>query len=283
MKTQSIGQARLAYPVLPQYVTHHYCGAFYKALENYRKNRENGLDKDNPKKPFPSEYFKRLDTMQRWDWPGGNEWPDKEGRHWWRVTLGKKNGRTPIINDFYWMKDDIRGWPDMADKDRFWFTVHCKSSGTQIEGFSQEMYHSTAYPDGSGRHLYYIQFNDTQCPEIQQWMKEKDINYLRRIQKEDPELYNKEVADLEHQNDPNDILASLWGATVKYAGKQPRNIHSSNQTPTLAHHTLFGIHSSSSSSSSTPTNESRKNNDDCSDSNHDTEIRTAPSFYCNII
>jgi hypothetical protein len=149
------------------------------SLKNYRDNRENGAPQDNPNSSFPSAGIDALD-IENSTWQGSDKWPDAQGRYWWKLTL--KNGQ--VINDFYWMKDEARGFPDKSDKNRYWFTVHHAPSNTIIEGFSQEK-------GADGR--YYIRFTDIHCPAIRLWMRNKDINYLHRLQKENPALYAQEI------------------------------------------------------------------------------------------
>jgi ankyrin repeat protein len=150
---------------------------FCPALKNYRKNRENGESIDNPKLPFPNAGFDELDIK---DSTSLNKWPDPQGRYWWRIMLN--NGQ--VVNDFYWMKDEQRGWPDKSDSHRYWFIVHHAPTGTKIEGFSHEADYERGFPE-NGRYWYYIRFTDTESPTIAQWMKEKDENYLTRLKLEE--------------------------------------------------------------------------------------------------
>jgi hypothetical protein len=152
---------------------------FASSLKNYRDNRENGAPQDNPNSSFPSAGIDALD-IENSTWQGADKWPDAQGRYWWKLTL--KNGQ--FNNDFYWMEDKARGFPDKSNSDRYWFTVHHAPSNTIIEGFSQEK-------GADGR--YYIRFTDIHCPAIRLWMRNKDINYLHRLQKENPALYAQEI------------------------------------------------------------------------------------------
>ncbi len=171
------------------------------ALKNYRENRENGAEQDNPKRPFPSAEFYAL-NIKKSSLQSYSKWPDKQGRRWWKLTLddGGKN------KDFYWAKDDVRGYPDKNDKDRYWFIVHYAPTGTKMEGFALEPDRAKGFPDTKKRYWHRVVFTDTENPAIRAWMAEKDLNYLDRIQKENPALYNQEIADLKRQNDPNSIL-----------------------------------------------------------------------------
>jgi serine/threonine protein kinase len=161
------------------------------SLKNYRENRENGDHRDNPQKPFPSAGFDTLDIKSSTYKPNGPKgedfYPDKQGRHWLKLTLN--DGR--IIEDFYWTKDEVRGYPDKSDSDRYWFIIHHAPSGTKIEGFSQEPNREKGFPDKDKKYWYNIKY--TECGAIKQWMEEKDLNYLRRLQKENPALYAQEI------------------------------------------------------------------------------------------
>lgn len=143
------------------------------AQKNYRENRENGEPIDNPKQPFPTAGFDALDVKSS-DWQDSKKWPDKQGRYWWAITLN--NGQ--VVNDFYWMEDKGRGFPDKSNEDRYWFTVH-HANGTKIEGFSQEPDYDKGYPDKDEKYWRYIKY--TECGAIKTWMEEKDKHYQIRM------------------------------------------------------------------------------------------------------
>lgn len=154
------------------------------ALKDYRENRENGADQDNPKSPFPSAGFdtlaietsvrKSAKAMRVWT---SYDWPDKQGRYWWKLTLN--DGR--VVEDFYWTEDEVRGFPDKSNEDRYWFIVHHAPSGTKVEGFSLEPDYKNGCSDhGDNGYTITFCFTDTHCPAIRQWMEEKERNYLIR-------------------------------------------------------------------------------------------------------
>ncbi len=156
------------------------------AVSDYRGQRENGDKRDEPKDAFPAAGFEALKIKASTYKPDGPKkglfgnkedyWPDKQGRYWWRLTL--ENGS--ICEDFYWKKDEARGWPDRADSDRYWFTVHHAPSGTKIEGFSSEPDRVKGHPDKDGKYWSYAKY--TECGPIKAWMEEKDKNYVARLQ-----------------------------------------------------------------------------------------------------
>ena len=168
------------------------------AQKDYRENRENGLPSDSPKRPFPSAGFDALDiksSTYKPDGPGGEDfYPDKQGRHWLKLTLN--DGR--VLEDFYWTKDEVRGYPDKSNKDRYWYIMHHAPTGTKIEGFSQEPDRNKGFPDKDRNYWYCIKY--TECGDIKAWMEEKDLNYLRRIKRENPNLYQQEIAN--HKDHP---------------------------------------------------------------------------------
>src|SRR3990167_1921160 len=174
------------------------------AQKNYRENRENGNPIDNPKQPFPSAGFDQLD-IKTTDTQSG-KWPDASGRYWWKLTLN--NGQ--VLNDFYWMKDEARGFPDKSDESRYWFTVG-HTNGTKMEGFSQEPDYQKGFPDKDKKYWRYIQFTDTHCPTIRQWMEEKDRNYLARIKEENHARYHQEMAELIAVNPTHPAIIELTG------------------------------------------------------------------------
>jgi serine/threonine protein kinase len=147
------------------------------ALGDYREQRENGDKRDEPKEVFPAAGFDGLD-IESSDWQGSSKWPDKEGRYWWKLKC--KDGRE--INDYYWKKDEVRGYPDKADSDRYWFSVHHAPSGTKIEGFSARPDREKGYPDKDRKYWSYIQYDE--CGPIKAWMEQKDKNYVARLQRE---------------------------------------------------------------------------------------------------
>lgn len=176
MKTQNFGRSAVR-PGVPAscLVICCTCSETCFSLKNYRESRENGTELDNPMSPFPSGGIDKLDikssTLQ------SGKYPDSQGRYWWKLTL--QDGR--VNTDCYWMKDETRGWPDKSDKNRYWFTVHHAPTNTKIEGFSQEADYQKGFPDKDKKYWYYIQFTDTHCPAIRQWMEEKDKHYQIRM------------------------------------------------------------------------------------------------------
>jgi hypothetical protein len=163
MKTQDFGTSPPSayYPRSPSLIIRLYSifRLYVLSLKNYRENRENGLPQDNPVSAFPSAGLDVLDIKDSWQ--GSAKWPDAQGRYWWKLTL--QNGQ--VINDFYWMKDKARGWPD---KDNcYWFTVYHAPSGTKIEGFSQEPNREKGFPEkGTSRYWYNIKY--TECGAIKE-------------------------------------------------------------------------------------------------------------------
>ncbi len=178
MKTQNFGiqlaQSELLLPFAHSLRSCHWYARW--ALKNYKENRENGSLKDSPQQAFPSSDL---------------------------------DGYESFSKDFDWEKDEKRGYPTQdskGKKERYWFLVKHKQSGQRIEGFYQEPDYDKGFPDRDNKYWYRVVFTDTENPAIRAWMAEKDLNYLDRIQKEDPALYQREIADLKRQNDPNGIL-----------------------------------------------------------------------------
>jgi serine/threonine protein kinase len=152
------------------------------SLKDYREQRENGDKRDEPKEAFPAAGLDALKIKSSTYKPYGpnkeDYWPDKQGRYWWRLTL--EDGT--VSEDYYWKTDEVRGYPDKADSDRYWFSVHHAPSGTKIEGFSVRPDREKGYPDKSGDYWSYIQYDE--CGPIKQWMEQKDKNYVARLQRE---------------------------------------------------------------------------------------------------
>jgi hypothetical protein len=191
MKTQSSGRSHLCtswpssnpFRVTPRCL-HSDTTVLATALKDYRKNRENGDLRDQPQELFPWAGFDGLDISSS-DWQGSSKWPDKEGRYWWKLKC--KDGRKNY--DYYWRKDDVRGFPDKADRERYWFSVHHAPSGTKIEGFSVRPDREKGYPDKNRNYWSYVQYDE--CGPIKAWMEEKDRNYVARLQREkQPESSN---------------------------------------------------------------------------------------------
>ena len=137
------------------------------SLKDYREQRENGDKRDNPKGQFPAAGFDDLkiknstyksDLAKKEDY-----WPDAHGSYWWRLTL--EDGRSS--EDYYWKKDEVRGYPDKADSDRYWFSVHHAPSGTKIDGFSVRPDREKGYPDKNYDYWSYIQYDE--CCPIKEW------------------------------------------------------------------------------------------------------------------
>ncbi len=133
------------------------------ALRNYEINRENGTATDVPNRPFPTaglefcqDFFKNFD----WEEDSGRGYPGKDSR---------------------------------GNKERYWFVVKHRQSGQRIEGFYQEPNYEKGFPDAKKEYWYRVCFTDTENPAIRAWMKEKDLNYLDRIQRTNPALYQQET------------------------------------------------------------------------------------------
>jgi hypothetical protein len=142
------------------------------SLKKYRENRENGDNKqDDPKSPFPSFGLENITTYSDFDKAFSCE--------------SDKQRESP---------EKFKGPNGKNDNRYYWYAIKHKSSGTVLCGFSQE----PAFEKGHGWYLY--KFTDTHCPAIRQWMEEQDLNYLRRIQRENPALYQQEIADLKAKN-----------------------------------------------------------------------------------
>lgn len=172
MKTQNSGRASafISFQWMNQMHRGEMLDVYSLALKSYRENRENGEPIDNPKRPFPAAGLDTLDFQNSIALvPLMSQWPDSQARYWWRVKLNTGQ----VMNDFYWMEDNVRGYPDKSNKNRYWYTVHHAPSGIKMEGFSQE-------PEDED-YWYSIQFTDTHCPAIAQWMKEKDLRYSARV------------------------------------------------------------------------------------------------------
>jgi hypothetical protein len=185
--------------------------ALHRAVKDYKEQRENGDERDEPKTGFPSAGFDGLDIKSS-DWQRSSKWPDKEGRYWWSLSL--KNEM--VNNDFYWLADKARGYPDKDNEDRYWFSIHHAPSNTAITGFSQEPDYDKGFPNkDNGYYYYHIQFSDAHCPSIRQWMEEKDYNYLKRIRIEDPALFKKELAELKTANPQHPAISKLEIEIIK--------------------------------------------------------------------
>ena len=190
MKTQSFGRSAPPPRLKPNYLRSFVpflsfafrSPAGSSSLKDYRENRENGEERDNPLGVFPTAGFDALKIKSSTYKPDGpnkeDYWPDAQGRYWWRLIL--EDGR--ISEDFYWKKDEVRGFPDKADSDRYWFTVYHAPSGTKIEGFSTQPDRAKGYPDNNGYYWSYAQYDE--CGPIKAWMEEKDRNYGARVQRE---------------------------------------------------------------------------------------------------
>ena len=173
-------------PPIGNYVMHRF-HELPAALKDYRDYRENGERRDNPREIFPAagvDTLKIKSSIYKPDGPNKEDyWPDKQGRYWWCLSLD--DGR--VSEDYYWVKDEVRGYPDKADSNQYWFTVHHAPSGAKIEGFSSKPDRLKGYPDKEGKYWSYVQYDE--CGSIKAWMEEKDRNYLKRIKQENPALY----------------------------------------------------------------------------------------------
>ena len=164
MKTQNFGlsgRSNLFFLIRrPSFALHE---LDFGSLENYEENRLNGTSSDAPKSAFPG------------------------------FNLSSVTSYDEFFDDFDWEEDEERGYPDKEDNNRYWFTVIHKATGTRLTGFSQEADYKKGFPDSNKHYWYCVKFHEKECPPIRDWMEERDRNYLRRIQKEDPGLYQKEL------------------------------------------------------------------------------------------
>ena len=146
------------------------------ALRAYRRNREHGNVEDSPKEYFPAANLDAL-FIKYAERDYGVDYPDENGRYWWRLHLQPESLKdwegkgTDINRDYYWMKDEKRGWLDYKKGPR-WFTVHHAPTNTKIEGFSWRI-------DAQSSCISY-----TECCDIKLWMENKDENYLNRKKQE---------------------------------------------------------------------------------------------------
>ena len=205
MKTQSFGRRETAHVVrgYRQPAVYLPCpGVVSLCLKDYREQRENGDKRDEQKEVFPAAGLDGLD-IESSDGQGSSKWPDKEGRYWWKLKC--KDGRK--INDYYWKKDEVRGFPDKADSDCYWFIVHHAPSGTKIEGFSVRPDREKGYPDKDSKYWFYIQYDE--CGPIKQWMEQKDKNYVARLQRE------KEQSKVSPSSSSAESKKVLSGPTIK--------------------------------------------------------------------
>lgn len=189
MKTQSSGRVQYTVSFNPDprdYASSVMLCCARHGLKDYREERENGDERDEPKGAFPAAGLDglkiRLLTYKREGPNKENYWPDIDGRYWWHLAL--EDGR--ISEDYYWMQDEVRS---KADSDRYWFTVHHAPSDTKIEGFSIRPDREAGYPARGRKYWFYGQYDE--CGPIKQWMEEKDRNYLRRIKEENLSLYRQ--------------------------------------------------------------------------------------------
>ncbi|MCE3238615.1 MAG: hypothetical protein K0R24_1596 [Gammaproteobacteria bacterium] len=163
------------------------------ALKNYKVNRENGNDTDSPQIAFPTHNFENLDvTDEGWDTQSGR-WPDSNKRFWYKLTL--KDGS--INTDFYYQQKrrykDNKGNPCRA------FLIGHRD-GTRITGFTQRPNYDEGYPRIGGCYYEDFVFNGEQCLSIRQWMESKDCNYLKRLYRENPALFETKMAELIYAN-----------------------------------------------------------------------------------
>jgi hypothetical protein len=86
-----------------------------------------------------------------------------------------------IVDNFCWVKDEARGWPDKSDSHCYWFYIIAPGN-IKIEGFSQEPDYERGFPDQAGRYWRYVKY--TECGAIKQWMEKKDQRYQARLRLE---------------------------------------------------------------------------------------------------
>lgn len=155
--------------------------AAQQAIKDYRKNYENGDDRDNPERPFPAH---GLETSKE------------------------------LYYNFISENDYERGYPtkDCLDKKkRHWHIIKCVDIDDDfsqcIEGFYEEPdYTMPNYKEGEwiyeeDKWIFVFVGNE----ECDAWMLEKTMNYLYRTSTENPQLYKREIADLK-RHDPHNVL-----------------------------------------------------------------------------
>ncbi|MCD6055105.1 MAG: hypothetical protein K0R12_67 [Gammaproteobacteria bacterium] len=84
-----------------------------------------------------------------------------------------------------------------------------REGGCVVRGFSQEPNFEEGFPDQDEWYWIHYQFTDTHSPAIRQWMEEKDCNYLRRIQHENPVLFQMEFTELKAKNPAHPAINQL--------------------------------------------------------------------------
>jgi serine/threonine protein kinase len=147
------------------------------ALSNYIKSRLNGMQMCNPL-PFPSAGIESLKVKKsacKLDSKLMKYWPDNNGRYWWRLTL--EDGS--INEDFYWEKDEKKGWPDKTEKERYWFVIYNKLTQIEVAGFCYKADKKSGFPDRDGLFHRYVQFFENN--NIKKWMDQNERIYQKQV------------------------------------------------------------------------------------------------------
>lgn len=160
-----------------------------EALQDYRKNRENENGSGSLVSiDFPGDEFMEI----LYAIPVEDRWPAKPIQesgcrmYWWKRPYSE------IEPDFYCQPDNTRGYPD--NDGRYWFSIHRKSTGSKIDGFSQEPNYEKGFPDLNQMYWYTIKY--TECGKIKRWMQEKDRIFLNGLEEKKHkdavlQLYNR--------------------------------------------------------------------------------------------
>lgn len=122
-----------------------------EAIQQYKSAIEESKGEHNVNL-FPSCDFETLKIKN--SSPIKGRWPDDSGRYWWQLTL--EDGH--INEHFYWTKDEIRGYPDKEDYNRYWFNIHNELNDIKIEGLSWEADRDRGYPDDDDNFWSYVRY-----------------------------------------------------------------------------------------------------------------------------
>ncbi len=210
------------------------------ALQDYRESRENGIEQDSPLASFPDGGLSQLQLISSSggavsklrsdlelpfapfsDGVKGavrnlsgvrvndyKKWPDKHGHYQLAIKLrgkgerGLSNWKGILTNkDFWWAKDEERGWPDKQH--RYWFFIYHKSSNAKIGKFFHYLYCEKRKVNQNPRDWHFVEY--VEDDEIAKWMKEKDERVRKRNQVE--QRATASVSE-EHQQSPEPISPS---------------------------------------------------------------------------
>ena len=198
MKTQNFGSSRLRFRFGDGgFLT--YSRLYVLALKDYIKNRENGLEIDNPDRPFPASGLEQRDDLGKefhlgmdkaYDCPTEDSQGNR-ARCW--TTLKRKQPDDPYSYILECIRSNKPVSRELYQSFRDAEPFEDEQSAEPITGFYDEPDYEMGDPNNDENRWRKVVFTDARNDKIRKWLEEKDENYLERLLRVDPKLHEEEV------------------------------------------------------------------------------------------